>query len=1055
MTEVLGMVGNLEAGLDAGVIPDVAEARLPLQLDTTVGDQPSNGNLEGGVAQQGGGQAAPHHKPRQQRHYRSHGLGSEGSKEEEAEVKEQREVMGQLPSAARVAGSGHGSEAAAGTTPRVDSALVLPAKEAAAAVLQEEQRSGSPSKPSRHSVSPSRQRSLAQRRQRSRSRSRSRDRERRLRHQQQQQGGVHSRSGDRSEQGDSPRRHRSRSPRRRGNSSSSRHRAHDRGGGRSGSRERAQRHGSRGRRSGSPAAASVAAADEDCRDGTRDGGQPQRRRSSSRDRGRSGSRSRERARDRSRRRRSKERSRSRDRRQHRSRSRSPRRRHEERSQSRGRQHTSSPRTWEGHRRSRSHDHRDSSTPRKGAGSLKRGRSSSPPPRRAAAALDAARAAKPAMRPQSAGSAGAMAAQQATAADGSHSGAPGGSSAPRLQDKHGLLDGHIARGTDGQPGSAAVAAGVAGSHSPASDSRPSMVVRLKIRPGVSPGGGPSPSQGPAPVKPSGEASPASVPSTMAVQQQQFPGAEAPRSPRGQLQGRATGGPALLPGEKQQQQGVGAGKGLTHVRVVTAATEAAAAAGAGVEAAILGVLRSHEAIPAGQQQGQQLQQQGASGAAAEGAKRALSPRAAAQHAQQAKQLKGAAMPGPGSGQATPRAGAVGALRQRLSFGDEIDLDSVEDGPTVRERAIQGLAAATARRFLKERELVVLHPALQEAPTALTLAEDSAAQHGPAGKASEGPKTLGPVHFGVALAKGMRPYMEDRHTVVASLFPLSSTGVPIQDGVARCFAAVYDGHNGALAAEHAADRLHTLLASETALRTCTGDGPPSTQRQEAERMCAALRHAFEATDREILVRCRLEGNKSGATGVAVVRVGELLYAAHAGDSRAVLCRAGTALRLTEDHKPNLPRERERVEGAGGRVDFARCWRVIVDPGGGRPASGLAVSRSFGDPDFKEPLHLVTATPDVAQHRLQPGDSFIVLASDGLWDVLTDGEACEVVSRHLRQHVHVAPAGAPALPGRSGAPALDPRLATSAAEALVHTALSRGTMDNVTAVVALLQWD
>jgi hypothetical protein len=38
----------------------------------------------------------------------------------------------------------------------------------------------------------------------------------------------------------------------------------------------------------------------------------------------------------------------------------------------------------------------------------------------------------------------------------------------------------------------------------------------------------------------------------------------------------------------------------------------------------------------------------------------------------------------------------------------------------------------------------------------------------------------------------------------------------------------------------------------------------------MGAALRHAFEATDREILVRCRLEGNKSGATGVAVVRIG-----------------------------------------------------------------------------------------------------------------------------------------------------------------------------------------
>jgi serine/threonine protein phosphatase PrpC len=40
----------------------------------------------------------------------------------------------------------------------------------------------------------------------------------------------------------------------------------------------------------------------------------------------------------------------------------------------------------------------------------------------------------------------------------------------------------------------------------------------------------------------------------------------------------------------------------------------------------------------------------------------------------------------------------------------------------------------------------------------------------------------------------------------------------------------------------------------------------------------------------------------------------------------------------------------------------------------------RSFGDPDFKEPLHLVTATPDVIRERLQPGDDFVILASDGL---------------------------------------------------------------------------
>lgn len=79
--------------------------------------------------------------------------------------------------------------------------------------------------------------------------------------------------------------------------------------------------------------------------------------------------------------------------------------------------------------------------------------------------------------------------------------------------------------------------------------------------------------------------------------------------------------------------------------------------------------------------------------------------------------------------------------------------------------------------------------------------------------------------------------------------------------------------------------------------------------------------------------------------------MYAAHCGDSRAVLCRQGKAVRLTEDHKPNLPQERLRIQAAGGRVDFSNCWRVIWQPRNGRPGSGLAVSRSLGDLNFKEP--------------------------------------------------------------------------------------------------------
>lgn len=57
--------------------------------------------------------------------------------------------------------------------------------------------------------------------------------------------------------------------------------------------------------------------------------------------------------------------------------------------------------------------------------------------------------------------------------------------------------------------------------------------------------------------------------------------------------------------------------------------------------------------------------------------------------------------------------------------------------------------------------------------------------------------------------------------------------------------------------------------------------------------------------------------------------------------------------DHKPGLMRERRRVLGAGGRVEWQRCWRVISggsDDDSGR-RTGLAVSRSFGDIEFKEP--------------------------------------------------------------------------------------------------------
>ena len=239
----------------------------------------------------------------------------------------------------------------------------------------------------------------------------------------------------------------------------------------------------------------------------------------------------------------------------------------------------------------------------------------------------------------------------------------------------------------------------------------------------------------------------------------------------------------------------------------------------------------------------------------------------------------------------------------------------------------------------------------------------------------------------------------------------------------------------------------------------------------------------------------------------------------------------RLTHDHKPHLPHERARVLAAGGRVEWQGCWRVVAEsPLPGRPAAGLAVSRSLGDAQFKEPLPLVSSDPDVSVTLLQPGDTMLILASDGVWDVLSDQDAAEVAvaaalkaaaaateeedddeemaaaaaagggngakaASDVKNEGCTAAAAATEAAGSNGGPEKaaseeeearkkkdeedkkeqnsdddeDPSslglnvplrsgfcpIATAAAEAVIAAALSRGTMDNVTALCAVLPWE
>ena len=81
-----------------------------------------------------------------------------------------------------------------------------------------------------------------------------------------------------------------------------------------------------------------------------------------------------------------------------------------------------------------------------------------------------------------------------------------------------------------------------------------------------------------------------------------------------------------------------------------------------------------------------------------------------------------------------------------------------------------------------------------------------------------------------------------------------------------------------------------------------------------------------------------------------------------------------LSEDHKPARNDEHDRIEDSGGAVIWAGTWRV---------SGVLAVSRAFGDRPLKK---FVISLPDVKQMSVADGEEFVVLASDGLWDVVTN---------------------------------------------------------------------
>jgi len=165
------------------------------------------------------------------------------------------------------------------------------------------------------------------------------------------------------------------------------------------------------------------------------------------------------------------------------------------------------------------------------------------------------------------------------------------------------------------------------------------------------------------------------------------------------------------------------------------------------------------------------------------------------------------------------------------------------------------------------------------------------------------------------------------------------------------------------------------------------------DCEQIKAALTTAFLDFDKKM--KSVADIATSGCTATGVLIAPNHFFFMNIGDSRSVLCSGGRVKFATSDHKPTNPEERQRIEEAGGHVSQ------------GRVNGQLAVSRALGDfelkhrDDLDSTKQLVSPEPvlDVIE-RNQSDDNFIAICCDGIFDVMSNDDLIDLVSKRIPYH-------------------------------------------------------
>lgn len=305
------------------------------------------------------------------------------------------------------------------------------------------------------------------------------------------------------------------------------------------------------------------------------------------------------------------------------------------------------------------------------------------------------------------------------------------------------------------------------------------------------------------------------------------------------------------------------------------------------------------------------------------------------------------------------------------------------------------------------------------------------------------------------GKRPEMEDAVVSVPQfmqvpikMFVADRMNPNLSDLTAHFF-GVYDGHGGSQVANYCRERVHIALEEE--LKVVKQELVKGTTNDNVQiGWEKTFTNCFRKVDDEVGGKASRNGDPSdvtsepiapetvGSTAVVALICSSHIIIANCGDSRAVLFRGKEAMALSNDHKPNREDEYARIEAAGGKV---------IQWNGHRVFGVLAMSRSIGDRYLKP---WIIPEPEVTFTARAREDECLILASDGLWDVISNEEACEVARKRILIW-HKKNGGGNVAVERDGN-GVDPA-AQAAADYLAMLALQKGSNDNISVIVVDLK--